>query len=63
MATYLVQTAEYGTLRKADDSIKAARAWAKRALGVGPRNVSREQHYRHCDRCSCAPCDCPKRRG
>lgn len=40
--TYLIQTTEYGTLRKAEDSIAAARKWAQRALGVGPRAVSRE---------------------
>jgi len=60
MATYLVQTAEYGELRKAADSIKDARTWAKRALGVGPRSVSRELSYRRCDWCgsSRSLCDC-----
>ena len=51
MATYLIQPPEYGTLRKAEDSIMAARKWAKRALGVGPRSVSRELTYRRCDWC------------
>jgi hypothetical protein len=58
--TYLIQTEEYGTLRKADDCIADARKWAKQALGVGPRNVSREVTYRRCDWCGASRslCDC-----
>ena len=58
--TYLIHTEQYGTIRKADDSIKAARAWAKRALGVEPHHVSREVTYRRCDWCggSRSACDC-----
>lgn len=59
--TYLIQTLEYGTLRKEADCIRDARQWAKRAFGVGPQSVSREMHFRYCDRCACAPCNCPKR--
>lgn len=62
--TYIIQTAEYGELRKAADSIKEARAWAKRALGVGPRAVTRELTYRRCDWCgssrSLCECDPPR---
>ena len=60
MATYLIQTEDYGTLRKAADSIADARKWAQRALGVGPRNVSREVTYLRCDWCgaSRSACDC-----
>ncbi len=60
MATYIVQTAEYGELRKAADSIKDARAWAKSALGVGPQLVCREVSYRRCEWCgsSRSLCDC-----
>lgn len=58
--TYLIQTEKYGTLRKADDTIADARRWAKSALGVGPRSVSREINYKRCGDCACAPCCCSR---
>ena len=60
MPTYLIQTTEYGELRKVEDSISAARKWAKSALGVGPRSVTREVTYRRCEWCgsSRSLCDC-----
>lgn len=41
--TYLVYTKSYGILRKAEDNIAAARAWAKRAFGAEVRSVHRER--------------------
>ena len=43
-ATYLVFTRSYGILRKRDDNIRAARTWAKRALGTEAVSVVREHH-------------------
>ena len=62
--TYLIQTEAYGTVRKEADCIADARKWAKRALGVGPRNVSRELTYRRCEWCgaSRSACDCQQPR-
>jgi hypothetical protein len=42
MADYLVFTKTYGILRKRDDNVKAARKWAKRALGSEAVSVVRE---------------------
>ena len=56
--TYLVHAEKFGVLRKAADSIAEARAWAKTALGVGPRAVSREIAYRICGACDSKPCAC-----
>lgn len=42
MSDYLVFTRSYGIVRKRDDNIKAARAWARRALGVEAVSVVRE---------------------
>lgn len=58
--TYLIQTVEYGELRKSADSISDARKWAKTALGLGPRDVTREVTYRRCEWCgsSRSLCDC-----
>lgn len=41
-ADYLVFTRSYGILRKRDDNVKTARAWAKRALGSEAVSVVRE---------------------
>ena len=60
MPNYLIQTEAYGTLRKTNDCIADARKWAKQALGVGPRSVTRELTYRRCEWCgsSRSLCDC-----
>jgi hypothetical protein len=41
-ANYLVFTRTYGILRKRDDNVKSARAWAKRTLGSEAVSVVRE---------------------
>lgn len=43
-ANYLVFTRSYGILRKRDDNVKAARTWAKRALGSEAVSVVREHN-------------------
>ena len=63
MRVYIVRTVKYGDLRKQDDNIRAARQWAKRALGAAEViNVSREYRARFCDDCRSAPCCCMLRR-
>lgn len=60
MPTYLVETPEYGTIRKTADNIADARRWAKSAFGLGPRAVTRELTYRRCEWCGSSKslCDC-----
>lgn len=56
---YDVLTEKFGTLLYEGDSIKEARKWAKSALGVGPRSVSRHvEPSPPCAQCQCRPCLC-----
>jgi len=60
MPIYDVQTKRFGTIQHEADNIKEARAWARKAHGVGPSSVTRQVEYKLCDRCDCKPCCCPK---
>ena len=51
-ATYIVQTRSFGELRKADDSIAGARAWAKRAFDRGEVLSVQRERPRRCDDCA-----------
>lgn len=57
MALYDVVT-QFGTVTKEADSIKEARAWAKKAFKAGPRCVSLRREYAFCEKCSSSPCCC-----
>jgi hypothetical protein len=61
--TYIVNTKTYGEIRKVDDNIEAARAWAKRAFdGDEVLSVHRESHTPLCPWCDSRPCECRKSR-
>lgn len=63
MPVYIIRTQTYGDIRKIEESIKAARAWAAKAFPRGELvNVSREYKNSYCDSCECAPCCCMVRR-
>jgi len=58
-ALYDVVTEKFGTLIVERDNIDEARHWAKEALGLGPRCVSRHVERRTaCPACDSSPCCC-----
>lgn len=59
MPVYIIRTRDYGDIRKIEDSIKSARAWAATAFKRGEVSaVVREYKNSYCDECECAPCCC-----
>lgn len=56
---YVVKTERFGNVLVVRDSIEEARAWAKTALGAGPRCVSRYvEPGALCPSCDSRPCCC-----
>jgi|SRR5579871_7014476 len=56
---YDVATGRFGIVTIDRDSIDDARRWAKEAMGLGPRTVSRHVESRQpCLRCDSRPCCC-----
>jgi hypothetical protein len=55
---YLVTVAGEYEFVKRDDTIKACRAWAKRAFPHKSITVQRDRPYRFCGDCQSAPCCC-----
>lgn len=56
---FKVSTEKFGVVLRQDDSIAAARKWAKGALGVtNPRCVSAVRGGDVCEACDCKPCAC-----
>ena len=58
MPIYDVKTKKFGVITYAGENIEEARAWAKKAHGIGPHGVTRQQNYKLCEKCDCKPCCC-----
>lgn len=54
---YDVEIPGIGTITKRDESIAAARRWARAAFGPEAK-VRARTTYRLCADCCCAPCSC-----
>lgn len=58
MPNYIVHIHGEYEIVKADDTIKACRAWVKKAFPKKQVTVQRDRGYRFCGDCQCAPCCC-----